>query len=101
MTDAGHHRDRRVVLIASIASAVIVVVGVAVVVWSLLIPVSVGWFAYAPLSGRVLPGPGAAIVPRSALLGAVVATIGLVGLSLAIGYSIGRRHGAAPPRTSD
>lgn len=88
-------------LIASIASAVVALVGVAVLVWWMLTPVSFGWFAYAPLSGRVMPGPDVAIVPWWAVLGALVATIGLVGLSLAFGYSIGRRHGAAPQRTSD
>lgn len=95
MTSAGR-LHRRTALLAFISSGVVVLVGVAILVSSLLSSVSSGWFVYAPLSGAVMLGPGAAIVPRSAVVGAVVLVVGLLALSLLFGYSLGRRHGSAP-----
>lgn len=79
-------------LLAIVASGLIVLVGVIVLASSLLAPVaSFGWFAYAPLSGGVFASQGMFIVSQLTLVGAIVLVLGLIGLSLAFGYLWGRR----------
>lgn len=85
---------RRPGVVARVAvAAVVLVVAGAVLVWTSR-PTTVGWFAYAPLSGTV-GRPGS--VSGEAAFGLVALTCGLLLLGGAAGWTLARRHPGEPP----
>jgi hypothetical protein len=75
-----------------VVAALAVVGGALALVWSLLQPVSLGFFAYAPESGDVY-SPGAHILATGTLIAAAVLALGLVALAFWAGIRVGSRPG--------
>ena len=84
----------RIRMTALLVVAALAVVGGAVgLAWSLTQPVSMGWFAYAPLSGERFTTPGVHLLSTGTLFAAGVLVVGLVGLAFWVGIRVGRRGG--------
>ncbi|UVJ38896.1 hypothetical protein [Arthrobacter sp. CJ23] len=54
----------------------------------------IGWFAYAPLSNKIVTGNGTIFVSQGTQIGIVVAALGLLLLAFWAGYRIGRQRPA-------
>jgi heme/copper-type cytochrome/quinol oxidase subunit 1 len=78
-------------LVVLILSGVLVVGGVVLVAVSSQTPASFGWFAYQPMSGSLFAPGGFVVLTQPAIVGAFVAGVGVVGLSAATGFMVGRR----------
>lgn len=101
VSESGARRSGRAFIVAIVGSALVSLVGLIMLASSLLAPVSsFGWFAYSPLSGRVFPSPEIYIVSQLTVVGAIAMGIGLIGLSLVVGYLLGRRRGASGHTTT-
>lgn len=98
VSESGARRSGRAFIVAIVGSALVSLVGLIMLASSLLAPVSS--FAYSPLSGRVFPSPEIYIVSQLTVVGAIAMGIGLIGLSLVVGYLLGRRRGASGHTTT-
>lgn len=78
-------------LVALILSGVLIVGGVLLIVGSSQASLSVGWFAYQPLSDSVLIPGGFVVLTQPAVVGAAVTAVGLIGSAGAVGFALGRR----------
>ncbi len=76
-----------------VIAALAVVGGVLALVGSLMQPVSLGFFAYAPLSGETFTTPGVHVLATGTLVAAGVLAAGLVLLAFWAGLRVGRRGG--------
>ena len=85
----GVSQQRRAWLLV-IAGSVLVLVGVAVLLWIPTSGAAFGWFAYAPLSDSVFT-PGFLFLDPTHRWAVVVAIVGLIVASGAAGYLVGRR----------
>lgn len=74
-----------------IVAALAVVGGALALAWSLMQPVSLGFFAYAPESGETFTTPGAHILSTGTLVAAGVLVVGLVALAFWAGIRVGGR----------
>ncbi|WP_445443343.1 hypothetical protein [Clavibacter sp. km1a] len=74
-----------------VVAALAVVGGVLVIVRSASQPVTVGTFAYAPLTGEALLAQGVHVVSTTTLVAAAVVVVGLVLLAFAAGVRAGAR----------
>ncbi|MWJ15315.1 hypothetical protein DOU15_05345 [Clavibacter michiganensis subsp. michiganensis] len=91
----------RIRMITLLAVAALAVVGGALaLVWSLLQPVSLGFFAYAPESGETFTTPGVHILATGSLVAAGVLALGLVGLAFWAGIRVGGRRARHEPDAS-
>ncbi|GAB7303396.1 hypothetical protein MAFF212519_12550 [Clavibacter michiganensis] len=91
----------RIRMTALLAVAALAVVGGALaLVWSLLQPVSLGFFAYAPESGETFTTPGVHILASGSLVAAGVLALGLVGLAFWAGIRVGGRRARHEPDAS-
>jgi hypothetical protein len=70
--------------------------GAADLIWSLMQPVTLGFFGYAPESGEVY-SPGAHILSTVALVAAGVLALGLVALAFWSGIRVGGRRDRREP----
>jgi hypothetical protein len=76
-----------------VVAALAVVGGAVALFWSLMQPVSLGFFAYAPGSGETFTTPGVHILATGTLVAAGVLAAGLVALAFGAGLRVGRRGG--------
>lgn len=84
-------RSHPVAFIALIVSGMFVIGGAVLLLVSNQAPASFGWFAYQPMTNSLfMPGSLVVLTP-SALMGAAVAVLGLLGLTAVSGYLLGRR----------
>lgn len=75
-----------------VVAALAVVGGAVALIWSLMQPVTLGFFGYAPESGEVY-SPGAHILSTGTLVAAGVLALGLVALAFWAGIRVGGRRG--------
>ncbi|WP_220036793.1 hypothetical protein [Curtobacterium sp. MCBD17_021] len=71
------------------------IVGLVVTAVTVAQPVSVGWFATAPLSGTTFRPVGAHLVSTGVFVGAGVLVVGLLVLATLVGYRLGVRRAAS------
>ena len=76
-----------------VIAALAVVGGSLALVGSLMQPVTMSWFAYAPLSGETFTTPGVHVLATGTLVAAGVLAAGLVLLAFWAGLRVGRRGG--------
>ena len=76
-----------------VIAALAVVGGALALVGSLMQPVTMSWFAYAPLSGETFTTPGVHVLANGTLVAAGVLAAGLVLLAFWAGLRVGRRGG--------
>lgn len=95
-------RMHTALLVVLILSGVLVAGGVVLVAVSSQTPASFGWFAYQPMSDSLFVPGGFVVLTQPAIVGVVVTGVGVVGLSAATGFMVGRRvraGGEVIPRT--
>lgn len=84
-------RTRPALLVALILSSVLVSGGAVLLAVSSQATVSIGWFAYQPMSDSLFAPGGLVVLTQPAIVGAVVTVVGLIGLGAATGFALGRR----------
>jgi hypothetical protein len=82
-----------------VVAALAVVGGALALIWSLMQPVTLGFFAYAPESGGI-HSPGAHILATGTLVAAGVLALGLVALAFWAGIRVGGRRDRRDPGAS-
>lgn len=82
-------------LVALIHSGVLAVTGALVILLAPQASASFGWFAYQPLSDAVFVPGGFIVLTQAAIVGAVLAIVGLIGLAAVVGFALGRRRRGA------
>jgi heme/copper-type cytochrome/quinol oxidase subunit 1 len=78
-------------LLATLIISGVLVAGGAVLIVATRQPVSIGWFAYQPLASSVFSPDGVIVLTRFGVFGIIVTAVGLMGVSAAIGFMLGRR----------
>lgn len=79
-------------IVATVASAVVLLIGTVIGLIPRHSEVSFGWTAYTPLSDSPFGFPGLTFLTRSELVGLGIMVAGVVGLALCAGYALGRRR---------
>jgi hypothetical protein len=82
-------------LVALILAGVLVVTGALVILLAPQASASFGWFAYQPLSDAVFFPGGFIVLTQTAIVGGVLAIVGLIGLAAVVGFALGRRRRVA------
>ena len=85
---------RRATTAILVVAALAVVGGAVSLRWSLTQPVTMSWFAYAPLSGETFTTPGVHVLATGTLVAAGVLALGLVVLAFGAGIRWGGRRRA-------
>jgi hypothetical protein len=81
-------------LVVLTLSGVLVAGGAVLVAVSSQPTVSFGWFAYQPMSDSLFVPGGFVVLTQPAIVGAVFAVVGLIGLGAATGFALGRHSRA-------
>ena len=84
--------------IAWFVAGILVIAGVITTVMGLLTPVSFGWFAYQPLTDTTFgPVTESVLLSRTAAIGLIFVTLGLLALAFMAGWRLARRPNSPTP----